>query len=446
MRVAVIGTGYVGLISGVCLADVGHEVTCVDLNANVVEKLNAEIPTIHEEGLPELIKKVVRSGNFRATDQIDMALEAAEIVLVAVGTPSNQGAIDLSFIGQACKSIGSYIQKSEKFLSVVIKSTVIPGTTDTFVKRQLEKASGKKLGEFGLGMNPEFLREGSAIRDFANPDRIVLGYEDSETLNKLKELYSSWNVDKLSMSSRSAELVKYANNALLATQISVINEIANLSSKLGGINFSDVCAGVHSDKRWSPILESGHRIKPEILTYLVPGCGFGGSCFPKDVQALRTQGVKLGLNMQLLNAVLDVNERQTAQVASILERKLGSLLGKRILILGLSFKPGTDDVRESPSLRLIPDFVTRGATVFAHDPVAIEPFRDMLGSNFEGASFVENWENIIPKIDVIVLATAWEEYLRLAKLDIAGKTVFDCRSYLIEKNLDVLNYFEIGSV
>lgn len=446
MRVAVIGTGYVGLISGVCLADEGHVVTCVDLNENIVEKLNAETPTIYEEGLPGLLKKVVRSGNFRASNQLDVALETAEIVLVAVGTPSDEGSIDLSFIGEACKSIGNYIKKSDNFLSVIIKSTVVPGTTDTFVKGILEESSGKKLGEFGLGMNPEFLREGSAIRDFSRPDRIVLGYEDSETLSRLEELYSPWNVDKLSMSSRSAELVKYANNTLLATQISVMNEIANLSSKLGGINFSDVCAGVHSDKRWSPILDSGLRIKPEILSYLVPGCGFGGSCFPKDVQALRTQGVKLGLNMQLLNAVLDVNERQADQVASILERELGNLSNKKVLILGLSFKPGTDDVRESPSLKLVPNFVSRGATVFAHDPIAIEAFSYMLGSDFEGISFVEKWKEVIPTVDVIVLTTGWEEYLELANLDIAGKTVFDCRSFLIKNDLNALNYFEIGSV
>lgn len=446
MRIAVIGTGYVGLISGVCLADVGHDVTCVDLNANIVEKLNAQIPTIYEEGLPALLEKVVQAGNFRATGQIDIALDGADIVLVAVGTPSTDGAIDLSFIAEACKSIGDYIRTSDHFISVIIKSTVVPGTTDTFVRQHLEEASGKKLGGFGLGMNPEFLREGSAIRDFTHPDRIVFGHEDLATLAKLEELYSPWDVDKLPMSCRSAELVKYANNALLATQISVMNEIANLSSKLGGIDFTDVCAGVHSDKRWSPITDSGGRIRPDILTYLVPGCGFGGSCFPKDVQALRTQGVTLGVNMQLLNAVLDVNERQADQVASILEEKLGSLFCRKIMILGLSFKPGTDDIRESPSLKLVPDFVRRGATVFVHDPIAMELFRDMLDSDLKDVSYIEDWRNIIPKVDVVVLVTAWDEYLGLAQLDMTGKTVFDCRSFLSRKDLNALNYFEIGSV
>ena len=445
MRVAIIGTGYVGLISGVCLADAGHDVTCVDLNSNIVEKLNSKVPTIFEEGLPALLKKVVQSCNFRATTQIDIALEGAEIVLVAVGTPSNNGAIDLSYIGEACRSIGNYIKTSDNFLSVIIKSTVVPGTTDTFVRRHLEEASGKTLGEFGLGMNPEFLREGNAIKDFRYPDRIVLGHEDSVTLDKLEELYSPWSVDKLSMSCRSAELVKYANNALLATQISVINEIANLSSKLGGINFSDVCAGVHADKRWSPILESGHRIKPDILTYLVPGCGFGGSCFPKDIQALRTQGMELGLDMQLLNAVLDVNDSQPNQVAAILDRMLGNLNGKKILVLGLAFKPGTDDVRESPSLKLVPDFLNRGAEVFAHDPIATEAFSDMLGSDFQGVSYVENWINILSSVEIVVLVTAWEEYLELANLNIQEKTLFDCRSIFAKEDLNVLNYFEIGN-
>ena len=445
MKIAVIGTGYVGLISGVCLAKVGHHVTCVDLNKSIVERLNSAVPTIYEEGLPELLEEVVHSGNFVVTEKIEMALENAELVLVAVGTPSANDAIDLSFIGAACRSIGQFIKDCDRFISIVIKSTVIPGTTDTFVKESLEKASGKKLGEFGLGMNPEFLREGKAIDDFSKPDRIVLGYEDPKTLNLLQELYRSWECEKLSMNSRSAELVKYANNALLATQISTINELANLSSSLGGVNFESVCRGVHLDKRWSPTLDSQERIYPEILSYLVPGCGFGGSCFPKDVQALRSQGQTLGLDMNVLNAVLDVNDQQPYQVSSILKRKLGVLLGKEILILGLSFKPGTDDIRESPALKIIPDLLTQGARLVAHDPIAAPQFRESLGCDSESLLYTDNWIKAVGAAEVIVLVTAWDEYLELSELDISHKTVFDCRDLFKNQSLIVDNYLKFGN-
>lgn len=445
MKIAVIGTGYVGLISGVCLAKVGHHVTCVDLNKSIVERLNSAIPTIYEEGLPELLEEVVHSGNFVVTEKIKIALENSDLVLVAVGTPSAKGEIDLSFIGSACSSIGEFIRDCDRFISVVIKSTVIPGTTDTFVKESLEKASGKKLGEFGLGMNPEFLREGKAIDDFSNPDRIVLGYEDSKTLNLLQELYRSWECEKLPMNSRSAELVKYANNVLLATQISTINELANVSSSLGGVNFENVCRGIHLDKRWSPILDSQERIYPDILTYLVPGCGFGGSCFPKDVQALRSQGQALGQDMKVLNAVLDVNDQQPYQVSTILKRKLGILLDKEILILGLSFKPGTDDVRESPALKIIPDLITQGARLVAHDPIAAPHFKEILGSDSESVHFTDNWTKAVVTAEVIVLVTAWDEYLGLSELDILDKTVFDCRDLFKNQSLTVDNYLKFGN-
>lgn len=445
MKIAVIGTGYVGLISGVCLANVGHHVACVDLNKTIVETLNSAVPTIYEEGLQELLEEVVHSGHFVVTEKIEMALENAELVLVAVGTPSANGAIDLSFIGAACRSIGQFIKGCDSFISVVIKSTVTPGTTDTFVKESLEKASGKKLGEFGLGMNPEFLREGKAIDDFSKPDRIVLGYEDPKTLNLLQELYRSWECEKLSMNSRSAEMVKYANNALLATQISTINELANLSSSLGGVNFDCVCRGVHLDKRWSPILDSQERIYPDILSYLVPGCGFGGSCFPKDVQALRSQGQALGQDMRVLNAVLDVNYQQPYQVSSILKKKLGVLLGKEILVLGLSFKPGTDDVRESPALKIIPDLLSQGASLVAHDPVAAAVFKECLGSDSESVLFTDNWIKAVIAAEVIVLVTAWDEYLELSDLDISHKTVFDCRDLFKNQFLTVDNYLKFGN-
>lgn len=445
MRVAVIGTGYVGLITGVCLANTGHHVTCVDLNKTIVNKLNEAIPTIYEEGLSQLLEKVVCAGNFIATEDLNFALSDTELVLIAVGTPSTDGAIDLSFISAACKSIGLFIKHSDRFLSVVIKSTVIPGTTDTFVKEVLENTSGKKLGEFGLGMNPEFLREGKAIDDFSEPDRIILGYEDLTTLTLLEELYRSWECDKLRMNSRSAEMVKYANNALLATQISAINELANFSSSLGGVDFDNVCRGVHLDKRWSPILDGKERIEPDILSYLVPGCGFGGSCFPKDVQALMSHGKVLGNEMTILNSVLNVNDNQPYQISSNLRKKIGSLVDTEILVLGLSFKPGTDDVRESPALKIIPDLLNQGASITAHDPIAAPIFMDILGALSDSINFVDCWKNKVASAQIIIIVTAWDEYRELTTLDIAQKTVFDCRGLFSDKGLLVENYLKFGN-
>jgi len=249
MKLAIVGTGYVGLVSAVCLAAKGHSVICVDKSDAVVATLNAGNPHIFEIGLPELLGEVLAAKRFTVTQDLIAALDQVELVIVAVGTPSKDGIIDLSFIKEVSREIGAYLKNRDRHISVVIKSTVVPGTTDTVVKRTIEEASGKTFPAFGLGMNPEFLREGDAISDFANPDRIVLGHEDEHTLALLEELYAGWEVDKVRVNTRTAEMIKYANNALLATQISAINEIANLSAALGGIDVMDVVAGVHADKR-----------------------------------------------------------------------------------------------------------------------------------------------------------------------------------------------------
>lgn len=431
MKLAVVGTGYVGLVSGVCLAAKGHDVTCVDLNPAIVERLNRAEPTIHERGLPELLAEVHAAGNFRATTKLAEALEGAETVILAVGTPSENGVIDLKYIRAASAEIGSILRDRDDHLSVIVKSTVVPGTTDTVVRKEIEAASGKRLGEgFGLGMNPEFLREGEAIEDFMEPDRIVFGHEDERTLARLRELYAPWDVDKLEVNTRTAEMIKYANNCLLATQISAVNEIANLAAAVGGIDVMEVMAGVHLDKRWNPILDAGHnasRANPKILTYLVPGCGFGGSCFPKDVQALRSQGEALGLKMDILNAVLSINEAQPGQVLRILEMELGSLAGRRVLLLGLAFKPETDDVRESASLQIAADLLAAGALVAAHDPIATYNFVRAFGPDADHINFIEDWTAAMDEAEMVVIATRWPEYAEVAERARAGQTVFDAR-------------------
>jgi UDPglucose 6-dehydrogenase len=444
MKVAVVGTGYVGLVSGVCLAAKGHSVICVDKNPAVVQMLNAGRPHIFEIGLAELLSEVLAAARFSATQDLISALDQVELVIVAVGTPSKDGIIDLTYIKEVSREIGAYIKTHDRHISVVIKSTVVPGTTDTVVRNAIEDASGKTFPAFGLGMNPEFLREGDAVNDFANPDRIVLGHEDSRTLERLDELYAPWEVDKLRVNTRTAEMIKYANNALLATQISAINEIANLAAAVGGIDVMDVVAGVHMDKRWNPILPGGARVKPHILTYLVPGCGFGGSCFPKDVQALRSQGMQNGLSMRMLNAVLDVNEEQPEQVIEVLLREPGGLASRKVLVLGLAFKPGTDDVRESASLKIVARLAEEGAQIVAHDPIATENFRKALNGAASTAVYCARWQDEVAGADIVIVATSWPEYQALRDFDLKGKVLFDARRAFPPTHFQGATYLSIG--
>lgn len=443
MKLCIVGTGYVGLVSGVCLAEKGHDVTCVDTDPFKIEKINLKKSPIYENKLSELLEKVVNSGKFKATTELNEALKDSSVVIIAVGTPSDKGSIDLSYIESVLSQIGEYIKNSNQYISIVIKSTILPGTTDTFIRNKLEKISGKKLGKFGLGMNPEFLREGEAVNDFLYPDRIVLGFENLETKKHLEELYRPWNVDKIFTNTRTAELIKYANNTLLATQISAVNELANISTKLGGIDIKDVVKGVQLDKRWNPILEN-KRVNPDIIKYLVPGCGFGGSCFSKDLKALRYQGHELGLNMKMINSVIETNESQPHQVINILKNEIGNLKDKKILLLGLAFKPGTDDVRESPALKIAIDALNNEASLYAHDPVAVKNFKKVLKEKSNKITFVENWVKILNSVEIIIIVAPWDEYLELTKIDITNKIIFDARGFFDPTNLNALSYFSIG--
>ncbi len=286
MRVSIIGTGYMGLVTGVCLAEKGHQVVCVDVDQEKVSKINQASPPIYEKGLEELLRKNI-NGNLQATTDIHKSIIETDISLITVGTPFDGGEIDLCYIKEASEQIGKALKGKSTYHLVVVKSTVVPGTTDEVVLPILEEVSGKKAGiDFGVGMNPEFLREGEAIRDFMLPDRIVLGGIDEKSIDVLEKLYSVFEgVDKLRTNNKTAEMIKYASNSVLATMISFSNEVGNLCAAIGGIDVVDVMRGVHLDKRLSPININGDRIVPAFITYLVAGCGFGGSCFPKDVKA-----------------------------------------------------------------------------------------------------------------------------------------------------------------
>ena len=447
MNISIIGTGYVGLVSGVCLATKGHYVTCYDNNTKIIDSLNNGIPHIYELGLKELLTSTLNDGVFAAKLISNNTSFKGDIIIIAVGTPSYNGRIDLVHIKEISELIGKYIKVNKGFVSVVIKSTVIPGTTDTVVRDIIEKTSGKILGQFGLGMNPEFLREGNAIKDFMEPNNVVLGHDDPQTLERLKQIYEPWDCDIITVNTRTAEMIKYASNSLLATQISAVNELANIAAGIGSIDIMDVMKGVHTSKFWNTILPTKDRITPEILTYLVPGCGFGGSCFPKDLQALRSQAYEIGVEPHILNAILKVNENQPYQVIKLLKRSLNNLENKKILLMGLAFKPETDDVRESVSLKIIDYLLKDKAQIFAHDPMALENTKKVINSH-KNLDFVDNWERVLYHVDAIVLATKWPEYKKLSSSEfkkvLVGKVILDARRLFNPIDFPQSVYLAIG--
>lgn len=408
MRVSVIGTGYVGLVSGVCLAEVGHEVTCVDVDAAKVARIREGVPPIHEEGLEPLLRKHLGRG-FSATVDLRAAVLGSDVTLIAVGTPFDGSRIDLGYVRQVSKEIGRALRDKGDYHLVVVKSTVVPGTTESVVRPLLEESSGKKAGHgFGVGMNPEFLTEGQAIRDFLEPDRIVLGTSDVRGLELLEALYAPFvAVPKVRTNPGTAEMIKYASNALLATAISFSNEIANLCTAVGGIDALEVMEGVHASAYLTVPGADGKRARAPIASFLLAGCGFGGSCLPKDVSALVAHGESMGRPMPLLRAVLTVNEHQPDQILRLLEAHFPTLQGLRVGVLGLAFKPDTDDVRESPALAVIRRLAARGAVVQAYDPIAEHEARKVLGN---ATSYAPSLAACLTGVEAVVLLTRWREF------------------------------------
>ena len=413
MRVSIVGTGYVGLVSGVGLASVGHDVTCVDVDQQKVDLINAGRAPIHEVGLEALLAQHI-GKNLRATCDLEHAVLSTEFTLIAVGTPFEGDSIGLHYIKAAANQIGAVLATKPGYHVVVVKSTVTPGTTDSVVLPILEQASGKRAGlDFGVGMNPEFLREGDALHDFMHPDRIVLGGIDERTHDSLACLYARFaSADIVRTSPRTAEMIKYAANSLLATLISFSNEIANLSAAIG-VDALDVMRGVHLDKRLAPILPDGTRVWPGSISYLEGGCGFGGSCFPKDVKALIAFGRDHGNPMQLLGSVMDVNNAQPGRMVELLLESMGSLAGVTVAVLGMAFKPGTDDIRESPSLPVTTELIARGARVTVYDPIANRAVMALLGDQVQ---YAKDLPQAVREADAILLMTRWDEFLQVPAL------------------------------
>jgi UDPglucose 6-dehydrogenase len=393
MKICVIGTGYVGLVAGAGFSDMGNEIVCCDLDAAKIDALNrGEIP-IYEPGLEKLVAHNAAEGRLTFTTDVARGVAGAEIILLAVGTPPGKdGSADLSFIFQAAESVA---RAMTGWAVIVTKSTVPVGTGD-----KIEAIMRKKTThEFAVASNPEFLKEGDAVNDFMKPDRVVVGAEDKRAIETLRALYAPFTRTgdrMLVMDRRSAELTKYAANSMLATRISFMNDLANLCEILGA-DIELVRRGMGSDARIGP-------------KFLFAGPGFGGSCFPKDLRAAISTGRAVGYNLEILDAVVNVNERQKRRLGEkIIAHFGGDLHGKRIGVWGLAFKPGTDDVREAPALTLIDQLLAAGAVVSATDQVAIPAVRKLLGDKieFESSSYA-----CARGADALALVTEWHEYRR----------------------------------
>lgn len=447
MKLSVIGTGYVGLVTGACLASIGHKVVCVDRIASRVEKISRAETPFFEPGLDHLVAETIAAGSLTATTDLRSAVEATDVTLIAVGTPDLGGHIDLSQIETAAADIGEVLRTKSAYHVVAVKSTVVPGTTDGVVSRALERAAQKSVGtDIGLCMNPEFLREGTAIDDFMTPDRIVIGTTDALAAEVFVKLYDKFDCPKLVMSLRNAEFTKYASNALLATLISFSNELAALCEATPGADLEIVMDGLHLDKRLSPIANT-QRVRPGILSYLRPSSGYGGSCLPKDVAALLAFAREKKVGAPLLEAVALVNDKRPAAVLDLAELRIGKLKGRKVGVLGLAFKSGTDDLRHSPAVLLVQQLCERGADVTVYDPVATELAKPIFKHTVK---YAETALDTLKDCDIAVIGTAWPEWHQLdwskVRSVMRGNIVFDARNSLRTLTLpDGFVRLQIGS-
>lgn len=395
MNIAIVGTGYVGLVSGACFAEMGIDVTCVDINPEKVKcLLNGEIP-IYEPGLDDLVKRNVEAGRLHFTTDLTTCLDNVEVVFSAVGTPPDEdGSADLQYVLEVARTFGRNIKK---YTILVTKSTVPVGTAKK-VKAVIEEELTKR-GEqidFEVASNPEFLKEGAAIKDFMSPDRVVVGVESDRAKKVMERLYRPFQMNNYRlyfMDIPSAEMTKYAANAMLATRISFMNDIANLCD-LVGANVDMVRKGIGADTR------IGSK-------FLYPGCGYGGSCFPKDVKALARTAREYGYTMGVIEAVEAVNERQKEIVVKKLQDKLGTLRGKTIALWGLAFKPETDDMREAPALVVIEKLLEAGASVKVYDPVAMDECRRRIGDR---VVYCKDMYDVVIDADALAVLTEWKEF------------------------------------
>ena len=435
MKITVIGTGYVGLVSGACFAEVGIKVCCVDIDQSKIDGLKDGVLPIYEPGLEEIVKRNIAANRLTFTTDLGKSIQGSEVVFIAVGTPPGEdGSADLKYVLNVADEIGTTMSD---YLVVVTKSTV-PVTTGQKVKEVIQKALAKRNNDlsFSVASNPEFLKEGAAVEDFLKPDRIVIGVEDDRAEAILRRLYKPFQLNgdrMIFMDIPSAEMTKYAANAMLATKISFINDIANLCERVGA-NASMVRKGIGSD--------------PRIGTkFIYPGVGYGGSCFPKDVKAIIRTAKNYGYELKVLQAVEEVNESQKQVIVDKVISQFGNdLKGMTFGLWGLSFKPNTDDMREAPALVIVNQLISLGAKIKAFDPVAMEEAKKHhLGDKVE---YAKDGYDACVEADALLLITEWSEFRMpswevLSKL-MKQKVVFDGRNLYDRKYLEELGFFYYG--
>lgn len=439
MKISVIGTGYVGLVSGVCFAQMGNKVTCVDIDANKIERLKQGIIPIYEPGLEDLTLENYKKGTLNFTTDISHAIENTNISFIAVGTPMGEdGSADLQYVLAVAASIGKYMQH---YMVVVDKSTVPVGTAEKVratIQAELDKR-GVNI-EFDVVSNPEFLKEGAAINDFMHPDRVVIGADSERSLDVMRELYAPFmkNHDRfIGMDIKSAEMTKYAANAMLATKISFMNEMSQICERVGA-DINKVRNGIGSDSRIG-------------YSFIYPGCGYGGSCFPKDVQALAKTAKDFGYMPRILEAVEAVNYDQKKVISNKVIKKFGEdLSGRTFGMWGLSFKPETDDMREASSITIINELTSRGAKIVAYDPKAIHEAQKHYLKDNANVSYVESKYEALKGADALILVTEWQEF-RSPDFDEMKKLLkepvfFDGRNQFNKEKMAKygFEYFQIG--
>lgn len=411
MNISIIGTGYVGLVTGACFAKLNHTVICIDIDPEKIQKINQGISPIYEEGLDTLL--TIYKDRITATTDYQAILDT-DVTFLCVGTPSNtDGSLDISYLTEATKEIARVLKHKQTYHLVVVKSTVLPGTTQDIILPLLEQHSGKKVGiDIGLAMNPEFLKEGVAIQDFLKPDRIVIGVYDEHSRKILRELYKDFTCPILETTLSAAEMIKYASNAFLATKISFINEIGNLCKKQG-IDTYEVAEGIGLDKRIG-------------RAFLDSGIGWGGSCFPKDVDALIAWATQNKEPARIIEQTKAVNTDQPLKLVNILQQHIPNLKGKTIGILGLAFKPDTDDIRESRAIPIIKELLRNKAHIKAYDPQAMENFKKL----FPTIDYCSSPQEVLTS-DAVLITTKWDIF---KTLDYQGKLVIDGRRLNEAKN------------
>ena len=439
MKIAVIGAGYVGLVSGTCFAEVGNKVTCVDIDKTKIENLKKGIIPIYEPGLEAMILRNMDTENLFFTTEISKAIDNVDVVFIAVGTPTGEdGSADLQYVLAVAKQIGENMSKE---MIVVDKSTVPIGTADKVRELIEEELSKRGLSfNFHVVSNPEFLKEGDAIKDFMKPDRVVIGADSEYAFSQMKKLYKPFflQYDRfITMDIRSAEMTKYAANAMLATKISFMNEIANICERVGA-DVNSVRVGIGSDSRIG-------------YSFIYPGCGYGGSCFPKDVKALKKIAEDHHYNAELITAVENVNDRQKLVIVDKIVKKYGDdLSGKTFALWGLAFKPGTDDMRKAPAFYVVKELVHRGAKIQAYDPKAMQEAKQFYLKDVPNITYEKRKYDALKNADALILLTEWKEFrspdFEEIKKELNSPVIFDGRNQYIAYNLEDqgFEYLRVG--